>query len=66
MCQYIYRQVYNIQEIIKQARKRFMKVKNKNKYNRNYNVDFADQEFVIGFCQIALDLFMTSYNTRTI
>ena len=36
------------------------------KSNRNYNVDFADQEFIIGFCQIALDLFRTSYNTHTI
>jgi hypothetical protein len=33
---------------------------------RNYDIDITNQEFVIGFCQIALDLFRTLYNTHTI
>jgi len=31
----------------------------------NYDIDFANQELVIGFCQISLDLFRTPYNTHT-
>jgi hypothetical protein len=32
---------------------------------RNNDIDFTDQEFVIIFFQIALELFRTSYNTHT-
>jgi hypothetical protein len=31
----------------------------------NNDIDFADQEFVIIFFQIALELFRTPYNTYT-
>jgi hypothetical protein len=41
-----------------------MKVKNE-KNCRNYDINFAYQEFVIGFCQIEIDLFRTLYNTNT-
>jgi len=37
----------------------------KRKTCRNYDIDFANQEFVITFFQIALELFRTSYNTYT-
>jgi hypothetical protein len=59
-----FRQVYIIQEIIKQARKRFAKVKNEELINITV-IDFTYQDFVIVFSQIALDLFRTSYNTHT-
>ena len=32
---------------------------------RNYNINFVNQEFVIEFCQIALDLFRKRYNIYT-
>jgi len=53
-----------IQEIIKQTRKGFMKIKNEELVNITI-IDFAYQGFVIGFYQITLDLFKTSYNTYT-
>jgi len=31
---------------------------------RNYNINFIDKIFVIGFCQITLDLFTTPYNNH--
>jgi hypothetical protein len=41
-----------------------MKVKNEELVNITV-IDFAYQDFVIGFYQIALELFRTTYNTHT-
>lgn len=54
------RQVYNIQET---SMKRIHECQEQ-KTCRNYDIYFFDQDFIIGFCQIELDLFMTFHNTH--
>jgi len=57
-------QVYIIQEIIKQAKKWFAKVKNEELVNITV-INFAYQDSITKFCQITLDLFRTPYNIQT-